>query len=66
MKLAPELIGLEGARLSEMDGVKLSFAEGFILLRFSGTEPLLRIYCEHAVQDSEHALIARVKEFLGL
>jgi phosphomannomutase len=66
VKLAPELIGLEGARLSEMDGVKLTFAEGFILLRFSGTEPLVRIYCEHAVQDSEHALIARVKEFLGL
>jgi phosphomannomutase len=66
MKQEPELIGLEGARLSELDGVKLSFSEGFLLLRFSGTEPLLRIYCEHAVDGSEYALIKHVKDFLGL
>jgi phosphomannomutase len=66
MKNEPKLIGLEGARLSELDGVKLHYAEGFLLLRFSGTEPLVRIYCEHLDEGSELALIERTKAFLGL
>ncbi len=66
MKNEPKLIGLEGARLTELDGVKLHFAEGFLLLRFSGTEPLVRIYCEHLDEGSEIALIGRTKAFLGL
>lgn len=29
-----------------MDGIKLRFDEGWLLFRASGTEPILRIYCE--------------------
>jgi phosphomannomutase len=35
------------ANREEMDGVKLNFADGsWILFRKSGTEPIIRIYCE--------------------
>ncbi len=64
LKAEPKLIGLESTSVSLLDGVKLHFPEGFLLLRFSGTEPLLRIYCEHQVESKELALIERSKEFL--
>ena len=28
------------------DGVRLGFADGFLMLRASGTEPVLRLYAE--------------------
>jgi phosphomannomutase len=60
----PALVGLKTARISELDGLKISFPEGFLLLRFSGTEPLLRIYCEHKEENREKDLAQRVKEFM--
>jgi len=60
----PELAGIQTARISELDGMKMIFPEGFLLLRFSGTEPLLRIYCEHKAKNQEKELIQRVREFL--
>jgi len=52
-----------GRRVDSMerrDGVKVNFADGaWILFRASGTEPLLRIYCEaHAADDVEDLLVA--------
>jgi phosphomannomutase len=39
--------GAKFARREEMDGVKLNFADGsWLLFRKSGTEPIIRIYCE--------------------
>lgn len=36
----------------EVDGVKLNYGDGtWILFRRSGTEPLIRIYCESATQE---------------
>lgn len=32
--------------IETLDGVKLRFADGWLLFRASGTEPLLRLYCE--------------------
>jgi phosphomannomutase len=47
---AGQLDGAFGAkfvRREEMDGVKLNFADGsWLLFRKSGTEPIIRIYCE--------------------
>jgi phosphomannomutase len=43
----PERVG--GARVRAVerrDGVRLAFADGFLLLRASGTEPVLRLYAE--------------------
>jgi phosphomannomutase len=49
MQEAPpaRLAGLPVARLDTLDGLKLLFGDaGWILFRCSGTEPVLRIYCE--------------------
>jgi phosphomannomutase len=52
--------GIPVASREETDGVKLNFADGgWILFRKSGTEPMIRIYCESPDQ-------ARVQEMLEL
>lgn len=55
------------ARISYEDGCKAYFADGsFVICRFSGTEPLLRIFAESATRDAADALIAAWKDFLKL
>src|SRR5690606_29765562 len=47
LALPPERVG--GARVRAVDvrdGLRLAFADGFLMLRASGTEPLLRLYAE--------------------
>ncbi len=47
MEDPPESIGDFGVRKVETtDGAKLRFEDGWLLIRASGTEPLLRLYCE--------------------
>ena len=38
--------GRKVVRTSDLDGSKIFFEDGWLLIRFSGTEPLLRIFCE--------------------
>ncbi len=64
LKHDPSTVGIHSARISQLDGLKFSFPEGFLLLRFSGTEPLVRIYCEHKEENREKDLVQRVKDFL--
>ncbi|MDX1584160.1 MAG: phosphoglucomutase/phosphomannomutase family protein, partial [Thermoanaerobaculia bacterium] len=46
-----DLFGSDFAGREEKDGVKLRYGDGtWILFRRSGTEPLIRIYCESAEQ----------------
>ncbi|MEF8916537.1 MAG: phosphoglucomutase/phosphomannomutase family protein [Candidatus Bipolaricaulota bacterium] len=43
----PESIGgYQVRRVETTDGTKLRFDDGWLLIRASGTEPLLRLYCE--------------------
>lgn len=50
--------GLTVRSIDTLDGVKLLFGdEGWILFRPSGTEPLLRVYCEARSQRTVDALI---------
>ncbi len=43
----PDQVGGERVvRVEDLDGVKLRFADGWLMCRASGTEPLLRVYCE--------------------
>ena len=54
-------------KVSYLDGSKVYFTNGgWVIARFSGTEPLLRIFCE--MPDPEDAgMICRIyEEFLGL
>ena len=46
---------------SLVDGVKISFAESWVHMRQSNTEPILRIYAEAPTEDEAHSLAERFK-----
>lgn len=55
------------AKVSYMDGVKVYFQNGgWIITRFSGTEPLLRIFCEMENEAMATEVSNQMKDFLGL
>ena len=59
--------GTDIARVSYDDGCKVYFADGgFVICRFSGTEPLLRIYAEADSSSRANAYIAAFRRMLGL
>jgi len=41
-----EVAGLKVRDVETLDGIKLRFRNGWLLFRASGTEPILRLYCE--------------------
>lgn len=59
--------GIEPERVSREDGCKAYFADGsWVICRFSGTEPLLRMAAEASTRDEAERLIRVWREFLGL
>ena len=59
--------GKEVERVGYEDGCKVYFAdESFLICRFSGTEPLLRIFAESDCSESAAALVQVMKSFLNL
>lgn len=55
------------ARVSYLDGVKVYFQDGgWIIARFSGTEPLLRIFCEQSTRGQAEEKCLRFASFLSL
>lgn len=55
------------SRVSYEDGCKVYFEDGsFIICRFSGTEPLLRIFAESKNTQDASALIDTMKSFIGV
>ena len=58
--------GQEIVRCEQLDGVKLVLAEGWIASRFSGTEPLLRIYCEADSDQRVEDLLDAMQSYLGV
>ena len=62
----PEL-PFEIDHISYMDGCKVYFANGgWVSVRFSGTEPLLRIFCEMPDKESAEKVCSVYSSFLGL
>lgn len=57
-------------RVNDIDGVKIDFAESWVHLRKSNTEPIIRIYTEAKSVEAADALaekfIAEIKEICGL
>jgi len=50
-------LGRRVSRADRTDGLKLEFEDGsWVLLRLSGTEPLLRVYTEAATQEASRHL----------
>ena len=65
-KEVPE-IPFEEEKISYMDGVKIYFKNGgWVIARFSGTEPLLRIFCEMPSRDEAVQVCGIFEQFLAL
>jgi alpha-D-glucose phosphate-specific phosphoglucomutase len=66
---APGLTDLAGMPVRDsdrIDGRRLIFDDGWLASRFSGTEPLLRIYCEAGAPDQVSKLLDAAAEYLGV
>lgn len=51
-----------GCEVSTVDGVKIDFADGWVHLRKSNTEPIIRIYSEAATEERANDLARQVME----
>jgi phosphomannomutase len=62
-----EIAGARVARSRTDDGFKYYLEDGsWVLVRFSGTEPLIRVYSEAASKERVDQLLASLEEKLGL
>lgn len=52
-------------RVNDIDGVKIDFAEGWVHLRKSNTEPIIRVYSEAATMDKADALAQQVMAIIN-
>lgn len=65
-KLLPQL-PFDIDHVSYLDGCKVYFRNGgWVIARFSGTEPLLRIFCEMPFEEDAKTVIAIYEKFLEL
>lgn len=63
----PKFDGYEIRKVSYMDGCKVYFENGgWVVIRFSGTEPLLRVFCEMPTKWEANAICDTVKEFFEI
>ncbi len=61
------LAGLRVVEKVTIDGYKFSLEDrGWLLVRFSGTEPLIRVYCETTHKDKVDALLQEGLRLAGL
>jgi phosphomannomutase len=71
----PEIAGLKVLRVETLDGIKFflenpactakpNAAETWLLLRASGTEPLLRVYCESCSTESVQLVLEAARTFV--
>jgi phosphomannomutase len=59
--------GLKVTGLNSMDGYKFLLEDGgWLLIRFSGTEPIMRVYCETTHQDRVQAILKDGLKIAGL
>jgi phosphomannomutase len=49
-------------RISDVDGIRIDWDRGWVHVRGSNTEPIMRVVCEAADTNTGEALIARVRE----
>ena len=66
VQVKPQISG-EIAKVSYMDGCKVYFKNGgWVIARFSGTEPLLRVFCEMDTMENAEKIAKILTEFLSL
>ena len=61
-----ELAGMQVTGTDQIDGRRLTFENGWVAARFSGTEPLLRIYAEAESPEQLSALLDAAQVYLGV
>ena len=61
-----ELAGMPVRGSDEIDGRRLFFDNAWLASRFSGTEPLLRIYCEADSSQKVNQLLDAAAQYLGV
>ena len=61
-----ELAGMPIQSSDEIDGRRIFLDNAWLATRFSGTEPLLRIYCEAESPELVELLLEAASEFLGV
>lgn len=52
-------------KVTTIDGVKIDFADGWVHLRKSNTEPIIRIYSEAATEARANELAQQVMQQIG-
>jgi phosphomannomutase len=63
----PTIGGLAVTGLDTTDGFKFGLADGgWLLIRFSGTEPIIRVYCETTEEDRVQAILDDGLRIAGL
>lgn len=61
------MAGVKVDRVRSDDGFKFYLADGsWVLLRASGTEPLVRVYSEAATNGDVEARLAAIEDIVGL
>lgn len=55
---------ISGNKIDYTDGIKAYFDEGWVLIRPSGTEPIIRIYAESADEEKAKEIAERYKEII--
>ena len=53
-------------RISYLDGCKVYFPDGWVIIRFSGTEPRIRIFAEAPSVKEADALVRKMADFVNL
>lgn len=61
-----EIAGLNVIKVDKLDGCKLYFENGWLLVRPSGTEPLLRLYAETYGADKTDSVLESILKKLNL
>ncbi len=65
-KVPAKFNGRRVARVDRTDGLKLLFEDdSWVLLRLSGTEPVVRCYCEAHSQQETQALVEAAQKFIA-
>jgi phosphomannomutase len=61
------IAGLKVTSLDTTDGYKFNLEDGgWLLIRFSGTEPIMRVYCETTHEDRVQSIISDGLRVAGL
>ena len=61
-----QLAGMPIREVDDIDGRRWMLDVGWVAARFSGTEPLLRIYCEATTSDNVKRLLDAMQAHLGV